>query len=71
MGDVPGKKLVGMAGIGISSVVPQVGDAKSSAIVGASYPLGADDRVLDFTSYGSCWESPEKQYKAGLRCKFV
>ena len=39
-GVCPGKKLVGIVGIGILAVVPNESD-KSAAIVAAEYPLGA------------------------------
>jgi hypothetical protein len=44
IGVAPGKKLVGMVGIGILTVVPNAA-FRSSAMVAALYPLGAAETV--------------------------
>lgn len=45
MGVAPGKKLVGIVGIGILAVVPNA-VVRSAAIVAAEYPVGAVDTVV-------------------------
>ena len=45
-GVAPGKKLVGIVGIGILAVVPQVCVDKSSAMTGALYPVGGVETVV-------------------------
>lgn len=63
----PGKKLVGIVGMGMLAVVPQVCVARSSAILGASYPVGALTTVLVVASYAVWVFAPWRQNCAGLR----